>query len=190
MNIESLKNRACLAECIADYGKKAAGGNGFARTLMQGYTASSATAPSSVSHGTLRMGWAHSSFNPATGQELHMKYDESSSKEDPVMYVEGKDSSGKVFQARIHLNEIDMNNASLTEMTALRVHLAKEGDHVIKSHANIPLMALIGERDVNQKMDFEQFFRELASMSCREGNMYKEEQYMSELERYLLFLHI
>ncbi len=119
-----------------------------------------------------------------------MKYDESSSKEDPVMYVEGKDSSGKAFQARIHLNEIDMNNASLTEMTALRVHLAKEGDHAIKSHANIPLMALIGERDVNQKMDFEQFFRELASMSCREGNMYKEEQYMSELERYLLFLHI
>ena len=48
-------------------------------------------------HGTLKMGYLHSGFSPVSGQELHMKYDESSTDDDPVMYVEGKDIRGKSF---------------------------------------------------------------------------------------------
>lgn len=48
-------------------------------------------------HGTLKMGYLHSGFSPVSGQELHMKYDESSTNDDPVMYVEGKDIHGKDF---------------------------------------------------------------------------------------------
>ena len=46
----------------------------------------SSSAPSGNYHGTLKMGYLHSEFSPVSGQELHMKYDESSTDDDPVMY--------------------------------------------------------------------------------------------------------
>lgn len=53
--------------------------------------------PNGNYHGTLKMGYLHSEFSPVSGQELHMKYDESSTDDDQVMYVEGKDIQGKTF---------------------------------------------------------------------------------------------
>ncbi len=57
-----------------------------------------------------------------------MKYDASSTEEDPVMYVEGKDIHGKAFTTKIHLNDVDAAHATPAELTALRVHLAQQGD--------------------------------------------------------------
>ena len=39
----------------------------------------SSSAEGGTFHGTLKMGYLHSEFSPVTGQELHMKYDDSSS---------------------------------------------------------------------------------------------------------------
>ena len=118
-----------------------------------------------------------------------MKYDESSTQEDPVIYVEGKDISGRSFQKRIRLADIDINHASLTEMTALRAHLAGQGDRTVKARENLPLMALAGQQDVNRRMDFAAYLRELASANRRIGDEQGAQQYLNELERYLLFLH-
>lgn len=43
------------------------------------------------------MGYLHSDFSLVSGQKLHMKCDESSTDDDLVMYVEGKDIYGKSF---------------------------------------------------------------------------------------------
>ena len=60
----------------------------------------SSSAEGGTFHGTLKMGYLHSEFSPVTGQELHMKYDDSSTEEDPVMLVEGKDIQGNDFVKR------------------------------------------------------------------------------------------
>ena len=68
--------------------------NVFGQSEISGKSSST---PSGNYHGTLKMGYLHSEFSPVSGQELHMKYDESSTDDDPVMYVEGKDIQGKTF---------------------------------------------------------------------------------------------
>ena len=145
----------------------------------------SSSAPSGNYHGTLKMGYLHSEFSPVSGQELHMKYDESSTKDDPVMYVEGKDIHGKTFTKRIHLNDVDAENATPAEMTALRVHLARQGDKSVKESSGIPLMALGSHQDVNTSMDFKQYYENWASNLQNAGFRQNAGIYMSELERYL-----
>ncbi len=115
-------------------------------------------------HGTLKMGYLHSEFSPVSGQELHMKYDESSTDEDPVMLVEGRDLQGKTFTQKIHLNHIDAQNATPAQMTALRVHLAQLGDKSVKASSGIPLKALSSFQDVNTAMNFQQYYNNWGSL--------------------------
>ena len=116
-----------------------------------------------------------------------MNYDESSTEEDPVILAEGIDIHGNAFRQKIHLNEIDVKNASLAEMTALNLHLGKQGDQAIKSHYSFPLETLSSQCNLTTKMDFEQYFQQnnkkLQSAGCRK----EVELYKSELERYLFF---
>lgn len=138
-------------------------------------------------HGTLKMGYLHSEFSPVSGQELHMKYDESSTDDDPVMFVEGKDARGETFTSKIHLNDVDAKNATLAEMVALRVHLAQQGDKSVKASSKIPLMALGSCQDVNTAMDFRQYYEKWASNLENAGFRQNAGIYMSELERYLFY---
>ena len=147
------------------------------------------SAPGGNYHGTLKMGYLHSEFSPVSGQELHMKYDESSTDDDPVMYVEGKDIHGKSFTQKIHLNDVNAENATPAEMTALRVHLAQQGDKSVKASSGIPLMALGSHQDVNTTMDFKQYYENLASNLGNAGLKQNARIYMSELERYLFYHH-
>ena len=146
------------------------------------------SAPGGNYHGTLKMGYLHSEFSPVSGQELHMKYDESSTDDDPVMYVEGKDIHGKSFTQKIHLNDVNAENATPAEMTALRVHLAQQGDKSVKASSGIPLMALGSHQDVNTTMDFKQYYENWASNLENAGLKQNAGIYMSELER-CLFCH-
>ena len=138
-------------------------------------------------HITIRLGYLYSGGNPDTGQELHMKYDETSTDDDPVMLVEGKDLKGKAFTQKIHLNAIDVTNASTTEMTALNVHLAEQGDASVKSHFSMPLAVMGGKYDVNDRMNYETIFRQWASSLYGIGCDQKANAYMSELQRYTFF---
>ena len=186
INTMGLAERRNSAAYAGRY-EEAVQGGAFGQALRTGY-ASAAGAASGGYHCTLRTGWLYSAGSPVTGQELHMKYDGTSTREDPVMYVEGRDLSGKSFRGRIRLNEIDMDHASLTEIMALRTHLAGQGDSTVRGCGNLSLMALAGQQDVNRKMDFAAWFGELISVSRQEGNLQSAEQYMAELKRYLLFL--
>lgn len=141
-------------------------------------------------HGTLKMGYLHSGFSPVSGQELHMKYDESSTDDDPVMYVEGKDIRGKSFIQKIHLNDVDAEHATPAEMTALRVHLAQQGDKSVKMSSGIPLMSLGSHHDVNTAMNFKQYYENWASNLQNAGFKQNASIYMSELERYLFYHRI
>ena len=147
------------------------------------------SAPGGNYHGTLKMGYLHSEFSPVSGQKLHMKYDESSTDDDPVMYVEGKDIHGKSFTQKIHLNEVNAENATPAEMTALRVHLAQQRDKSVKAGSGIPLMALGSHQDVNTTMDFKQYYENWASNLENAGLKQNAGIYMSELERYLFYHH-
>ncbi len=147
----------------------------------------SSAVPNGNYHGTLKMGYLHSEFSPVSGQELHMKYDGSSTDEDPVMYVEGKDMHGNTFAGRIHLNDVDAENATPAEMTALRVHLAQQGDKQVKLSSGIPLKALSSHQDVNTEMNFKQYYEDWASGLEGAGFKKNADLYINELERYLFY---
>lgn len=138
-------------------------------------------------HGTLKMGYLHSEFSPVTGQELHMKYDDSSTEEDPVMLVEGTDIQGNDFVKKIHLNDVDPENTTPAEMTALRAHLAQRGDKSVKTSSGIPLKALGSYQNVNSPMNFKQYYEDWASNLEEAGFYQNADLYMSELERYLFW---
>ena len=152
---------------------------------QNGINEQSSAAPNGHYHGTLKMGYLHSGFSPVSGQELHMKYDEGSTDDDPIMFVEGKDIQGKKFTQKIHLNDVDVENATPAEMTALRVHLAQQGDKSVKTSSGIPLMALSSHQDINTTMDFKQYYENWASNLKNAGFKQNADIYMSELERYL-----
>ena len=147
----------------------------------------SSSAEGGTFHGTLKMGYLHSEFSPVTGQELHMKYDDSSTEEDPVMLVEGKDIQGNDFVKKIHLNDVDAENATPAEMTALRVHLAQQGDRSVKTSSGIPLKALSSRYNVNSSMNFRQYYEGWASNLEHAGFHQNANLYRSELERYLFY---
>ena len=152
---------------------------------QNGINEQSSAAPNGHYHGTLKMGYLHSGFSPVSGHELHMKYDEGSTDDDPIMFVEGKDIQGKKFTQKIHLNDVDVENATPAEMTALRVHLAQQGDKSVKTSSGIPLMALSSHQDINTTMDFKQYYENWASNLKNAGFKQNADIYMSELERYL-----
>ena len=97
-----------------------------------------------------------------SGQELHMKYDESSTEENPVIYAWGKDLSGKEFETKIFVNEINPYHASPAEMKALHAHLAKQ-EQGVKGNT-IPIDAALGSYDVNERINFVQYLEEWNDM--------------------------
>lgn len=178
-----------FASMISEYQANArlnGSGNSVLKTMSGGMNYASSTSGGNK-HITIRLGYLYSSGNPATGQELHMKYDESSTKDNPVMLVEGKDIEGKVFTQKIYLNKIDVTNASTTEITALNVHLAEQGDESIKNHLSMPLATMGNQYDVNDKMNFQTIFEQWAESLYGIGYDQTANAYMSELERYMFF---
>ncbi len=142
---------------------------------------------SQMADARLKLGYLYYTVDLVSGQELYMNYDESSTEEDPVILAEGIDIHGNAFRQKIRLNEIDVKNASLAEMTALNLHLGKQGDQAIKSHYSFPLETLSSQCNLTDKMDFEQYFQQNNKKLQSAGFRKEVELYKSELERYLFF---
>ncbi len=119
-----------------------------------------------------------------SGQELHMKYDESSTDLNPVIYAWGKDSSGNAFETKIVVNDIVPYNASPAEMKALHAHLAKQ-EGSVKS-TSLPIDVAMSGYDVNQKLDFVQYLGEWNAMQELAKNPAADLKRL-QLEQYLSF---
>lgn len=158
------------------------------RTQKPGQTLQASFSGQVTAH--LKLGYLYADVDLVNGQELYMNYDESTTEDDPVILAEGIDIHGNEFQTKIHLNEIDVNHASLVEMAALNVHLTGQGEQAVKDHVSFPLLTFGNRYDITQKMDFEQYFSDMtgkyqAAGFNEEANLSKE-----EMERYLFFQNI
>ena len=156
-------------------------------SIFQGSPVSKEAAAAGNHHVTLKSGYLYSAANPSSGQELHMNYDETSSEDDPVMLVTGRDMRGNEFSKKIHLNELDPENATPAEMTALSVHLREQGDKSVQTSSGIPLMATGSQYDLNSKMNFKQYYNDWISTLENSGIRHNVDIYKSELERYLFY---
>lgn len=122
------------------------------------------------------------------GQELHMKYDESSTEENPVIYAWGTDLSGEAFETKIFVNDIDPYQASPAEMKALYAYLAEKNGGA-KSNS-ISIDAAMNGYDVNQKINFVQYLeewnamQELAKNPAADSERLQLEQYLAYQQQY------
>ena len=125
-------------------------------------------------------GCLFSGGNGRSGQEIHMKYDESSTEEDPVIRAWGIDSKGNEYEQLIHVNEVDPQNATPVEMKALEEHLFATKDEVITSPGSRGIGSILSSLsgfDVNEKLNFVQYMNEGAAITMDK----------SSAKRYLLY---
>ncbi len=121
------------------------------------------------------------------GQELHMKYDESSTEDNPVIKAWGIDSKGNAYKQLIYVNDVDPQNATPAEMKALEEHLRKTGDKVISSPGSRGIgfiMSTLGGFDVNEKLNFIQYMNEGASRTLNKSSALRSRL---DAERYLFY---
>ncbi len=122
------------------------------------------------------------------GQEIHMKYDESSTEEDPVIRAWGIDSKGNGYERLIHVNNVDPQNATPVEMKALEEHLFAIKDEVIASAGRRSLIANImcslSGFDVNEKLNFVQYMNEGAAITLDKSKAMRSRL---DAERYLFY---
>ncbi len=114
-----------------------------------------------------------------SGEEVHMKYDASSTDADPVIYAWGKNADGSEYEQKIHVNQIDPQNATALEMIALNAHQGKPtfGD---EDNAITTAAAAFG---IHEKMDYKQFIEDYIDMLLKAMQKSGLERFDSE--RYL-----
>lgn len=122
------------------------------------------------------------------GGSVNVKYHESSTEEDPVVIAWGTDSNGSAYKQLIHLNDVNPNHASLAEILALRAHLAKSGHQDVANGSGI-LWTALGSFDVNQKTDFEKYYKEWIAAQQLAHHESQAALYKLELERLLFYHH-
>lgn len=123
------------------------------------------------------------------GGEVHVKYDESTTDENPIVIAWGKDSKGNPYKEKIYLKDVNSNNASPAEMIALNAHLAKTGGRTEANNAGPG--ALWGPLgcgcDVNTRINYTQFYEDYIAMQKLGNNKSGAALYQHELERFIFF---
>lgn len=121
------------------------------------------------------------------GQEIHIKYDGSSTEDNPVIKAWGIDSKGNDYEKLIYVNEIDPRNATPVEMKALEEHLRRQGDTLIESCEGWRMGTIIrslGKYDVNERTDFVQYIKQYGAAS---DNQKELEKARLSADRYLFY---
>lgn len=118
------------------------------------------------------------------GGTINVGYHETSTEEDPIAVIWGTDQNGKGYKKTVHLKDINSNQATPAEMTALNAYLSKK-EH---THTENPIaLWLSGSAGVNSKMDYEQYYKEYISMQQQSSNQSGADLYQLQLERFLFF---
>ena len=87
-------------------------------------------------------------------QNVYVEYTENSSDDDPIVRISGEADSGS-FDFVCHINDINPQNASYAELSALYGHLVKTGEYCSTGGAVTPYgYEFFGSRDMLKKQDF------------------------------------
>jgi len=131
----------------------------------------------------LRPDYLYSVVHCLTNQPLHMKYDDTSTKENPVILAIGRDKQGNNFTSKIYVNNVNPENASPVEMIALSVHLreqnapGKEPSYVRRIASRI-----LETEDVHEKQNFKTLMEKESDQQKRWGFDQIADQYLMDLE--------
>ncbi len=108
-----------------------------------------------------------------TGLSFYIKWAEDSTEENPVMVAKGVDENGEEFEQRIHIKDINPNNATLVEMRALEAYTGVEKNGGLSS---LPMET--GDMGLNDRRNFMQMFKkqisDMALLKQREAVAYYE----------------
>lgn len=96
-----------------------------------------------------------------TGLSFYIKWAEDTTEDDPVMVAKGVDENGEEFEQRIHINDINPNNATLVEMRALEAYTGVEKNGGLSS---LPMGT--GDMGLYDRRNFMQMFKkQIADMT-------------------------
>ena len=114
------------------------------------------------------------------GVSFWLIYDDASTEENPCIVAEGIDENGDAFRQKIFVKDVDPENATYIEMTALETHL-NGGKSVSKG------MTLNGDLGLNDRFNFVDDYRQYVHLLTRDRWYgYKEyQEYMVDFERKL-----
>ena len=127
---------------------------------------------------------------PQTGQNLHIKYDESSTEENPVMYAEGTDINGNSFQQKIYLNDINLNSATFVEIAALNTHLSETGKFQSQLGGFSSAMTQLASNNITEKTNIAMFYQDNISKYQAAGYRTTAQRYREELEQFLSYVQM
>lgn len=118
----------------------------------------------------------------SSGLSFWLRYDEESTEENPCMIAEGIDENGNAFCEKIFVKDVDPENATYIEMTALETHLngGKSVSSGMTRHRNTEL-------GLNDKYNFADNYQEYVHLlaQARWPGYQEYNQYMAEFERSL-----
>ena len=109
--------------------------------------------------------------------------------EDPVVYIWGKDSNGKPYESKVHLNDINPYYATPAEMIALSAHLGKIGENIPGSNMNTIGLLACGF-DVNTKTNCVKFAETYIEMQKVCHNTSEVNICQLQLERFIFFYQV
>ena len=96
------------------------------------------------------------------GRQYALNYAEDSTDDNPIVIAKGNDEYGQQFEERIHINNIDLNNASYLEMAALAAHT--------KTDSPVPTALSSGHHDYFQKENYIDDFNKCISHLYKSGS--------------------
>lgn len=118
-----------------------------------------------------------------TGLSFYLKYAQDSTEEDPIIVAKGTDESGKEFEQRIHVKDIDPRWATIVEMRALEAYTGVEKNYGFSS---LPLsQSCLG---LNERRNFiDAFQKDISDLTLLRQNS-SADYYKYSMQTYLDFM--
>lgn len=119
---------------------------------------------------SLRLDALFSTANAVTGESTSVYYDETYTKDNPIMIVKGEDRNGDSYEQKVNIKDISPANASYIEMVALSTYLYEQGQ------INSPDIGIntndCSQNDMFAKQDFISPLRQMMEWQLGNKSMY------------------